>query len=78
MFFGATIPKEFRYLCKKFMKDYIFIKVDDIAEKPKIEDFFIEVGEKEKISTVALSSRKGISFFSYNIHKYKKDDLYSC
>lgn len=87
MFFGATIPKEFRYLCKKFMKDYIFIKVDDIAEKPKIEDFFIEVGEKEKFqlllyllekeypssAIIFTNTRKMTSILAENLKKHGID-----
>ena len=87
MFFGATIPKELQYLCRRFMKDYTFISVNETVEKPKIEDYFVEVGEKEKFqlllhllekedissAIIFTNTRKMTSILAENLKKYGID-----
>ena len=48
MFFSATIPGPVRRLAERFMRDPILFEPIDEAEKPKVDEYYIEVPEEHK------------------------------
>lgn len=48
MFFSATIPGPVRRLAERFMRDPLLFEPIDEAEKPKVDEYYIEVPEEHK------------------------------